>query len=252
MESPALPTVAAEHADGPVPQVLRASFVLKVFYVFCFLALASLGISLLGKWAGNSIAMGGHSDDRALREIVIGKDALVVPGNMIRFEAARRNGEASRLDLYVRWPQMDGYSSAASEAFNHVGGERSILFLSFEPRMMSRDMTSRFEPIYRNLIEDEARPGPGGLGIHRFSENSGYVDEVLVVSHEAGEPFVMRCLAGKTARESLAPCERDIHLGNDLSLTYRMPPELAGEWREVERKIRLLADGFLRAGKRLD
>lgn len=251
MESPALPAAAAEHADAPAPQMLRPSFVLKVFYAFSFLAVASLGISLAGKLAGSGIAMGGHSDDRTLREIVIGKDVLVVPGNMIRFEAARRDGAADRLDLYVRWPQMDGYSGGASDAFNHVDGARSILFLSFEPRMMSRDMTSRFEPIYRNLIEDEARPGPGGLEIHRFVENSGYVDEVLVVSDaSAGEPFVMRCLAGKAARESLAPCERDIHLGDDLSLTYRMPPELAGEWREVEERVRALADGFLRAGKR--
>ena len=249
MESPALSMEAAERADGPAPQILRASFVLKVFYAFGFLAVASLGISLVGKWAGSSIAMGGHSDDAALREIVIGKDALVVPGNMIRFEAARRGGRAERLDLYVRWPQMDGYSAAASDAFNHVGGARSILFLSFEPRMMSRDMTSRFEPIYRNLIEDEARPGPGGLKIHRFAENSGYVDEVLAVSDEAAAaPFVMRCLAGRAARESLAPCERDIHLGRDLSLTYRMPPELAGQWREVDEKVRALAEGFLRAG----
>lgn len=250
MESPALPAAAAEHADGPAPQALRPGFVLKVFYAFCFLAIASLGINLAGKWAGSGIAMGGHSDDRTPREIVLGKDVLAVPGNMIRFAAARRDGEAGRLDLYVRWPQMDGYSSAASDAFNHVDGARGILFLSFEPRMMSRDMSSRFEPIYRNLIEDEARPGPGGLEIHRFAENSGYVDEVLVVSEAtAGEPFVMRCLAGKAARESLAPCERDIHLGHDLSLTYRMPPELAGEWREVERKVRALADGFLRAGR---
>ena len=36
-----------------------------------------------------------------------------------------------------------------------------------------------------------------------------------------------RCLSGPSAEESLAPCERDIHVGDDLSLSYRFPTELA-------------------------
>ena len=232
--------------DG-IPPSVRTGFARKLFYVFAALALVSLAISLAGRWAGHTILMGGHSDDTSLREVVIGNDVLAVPANMIRFEAARRDGAAGRLDLYVRWPRMDGYSVAASDAFNHVDGDRSILFVSLEPRMMSRDMSSRFEPIYRMLIENEARAGPGGLAIHRFSAASGYVDEVLAVAGRPGEePFVMRCLAGPAAKQSLAPCERDIHVGKDLSLVYRIPPGLAGEWPAVEAAIRALAASLLR------
>ena len=243
-----MPSPAIIDAGDGAPLTVRTGFALRLFYVFALLALASAAIAMAGKWAGQSIAMGGHTDSRTVREIVIGDDVVNAPDNMIRFEKARRDGAAARLDLYVRWPQMDGYSAGASDAFNHVGGERSILFVSFEPRMMSRDMSHRFAPIYSNLIEPESRPGPAGLRIHRFTEASGYVDEVLAVAEEAGaEPFVMRCLAGAAARESLAPCERDIHIGKDLSLSYRMPPELAGEWRAVEAGVRDMAHRFLRA-----
>ena len=235
-----------EHAEAAAPAIARAGFARKLFYVFAALALVSVAISLGGRWAGQAIVMGGHSDDATLRRIVIGKDVLSVPANMIRFEAARRDGPAARLDLYVRWPQMDGYSVAAGDAFNHLDGDRSILFVSLEPRMMSRDMSSRFEPIYRRLIEDEARQGPGGLSVHRFTAASGYVDEVLAVgARDGAAPFVMRCLAGPAAKQSLAPCERDIHVGDDLSLTYRMPPQLAAEWPAVEAAIRALAAGLL-------
>ena len=245
-----MPSAALDHAEGAAPSIVRAGIMRKLFYGLAALALMSLGISLAGQWAGQTILMGGHSDDTSLREIVIGNDVLTVPANMIRFEAARRGGAAGRLDLYVRWPQMDGYSIAASDAFNHVGGDRSILFVSLEPRMMSRDMSSRFDPIYSLLIEEGARPGPGGLAIHRFSPESGYVDEVLAVAERPGEePFVMRCLAGAAAKESLAPCERDIHGGKDLSLVYRMPPGLAGEWRAVEAAVRALAGTLLRDGE---
>jgi len=243
-----VPSPAIIDAGDGAPLTVRTGFALKLFYVFALLALASAAIGGVGKWAGQTIAMGGHTDSRTVHEIVIGNDVVNVPDNMIRFEKARQDGNAPRLDLYVRWPQMDGYSAEASDAFNHVDGERSILFISFEPRMMSRDMSHRFAPIYSNLIEPESRPGPAGLRIHRFTEASGYVDEVLAVADEPGaEPFVMRCLAGAAAKESLAPCERDIHVGKDLSLSYRMPPELAGEWRAVEEKVRDMANRFLRS-----
>ena len=242
-----MPSPAIIDAGDGAPLTVRTGFALKLFYVFALLALASAAIGGVGKWAGQTIAMGGHTDSRTVREIVIGNDVLNVPDNMIRFEKARQDGNAPRLDLYVRWPQMDGYSAEASAAFNHAGGAKNILFVSFEPRMMSRDMSHRFAPIYSRLIEPESRPGPAGLRIHRFTEASGYVDEVLAVADEPGaEPFVMRCLAGAAAKESLAPCERDIHVGRDLSLSYRMPPELAGEWRAVEDKVRDMASRFLR------
>lgn len=223
---------------------------LRVFFVFLGLALLSGVISLSGKWVGRSIAMAGHTDDTTVHEIVIGNDVLAVPANAIRFEAARRSGVAARLDLYLRWPQMDGYSHEARDAFNHADGARNILFLTFDVPMMSRDMTGRFEPIYRALVDGPGRAGPAGLTVYPFTEKSGYVDEVLVVGDEGGtQPFVARCLAGDAARESLAPCERDIHIGDGLNLTYRMPAELAGSWREVDEAVREAAGRFLQTGK---
>jgi len=158
-----LQTGAAQALQDGGPRVVRSGFLGRIAVVLGALAALSVGISIAGKWAGRVIAMGGHTDDATVREIVIGKDVLAVPSNMIRFEAARRSGAASRLDLYLRWPQMDGYSHAARDAFNHADGEKSIVFVSFEPRMMSRDMSGRYEPIYRALIEEEGRPGPAGL-----------------------------------------------------------------------------------------
>ena len=244
-------TGAAQTLQDSGPLAIRSGFLVRVSACLAVLAALSAGIAVAGKWAGGVIAMGGHTDDATLREVVIGADTLAVPSNMIRFDAARRSGPASRLDLYLRWPQMDGYSEDARDAFNHAGNRRDILFLSFEEQMMSRDMSGRLEPIYRALTEGPGRAGPAGLTVHAFSAESGYVDEVLIVGDDHGErPFVARCLAGEAARQSLAPCERDIHVGDGLSLVYRMPAELAPSWREVEQAVRETAARFLQTAPR--
>lgn len=236
-------------ADDSLPRMaqgLSPVFLRRVFITFALMALAAAGISLGGKLYGRSIAMGGHTDSQELRQIAIGSDLVVVSENAIRFPAARRDGISGRLDLYFHWPEMTGYSSTLAGDFNHVGAARRILFLSFEERSMSRDMSGRFEPIYRELIQEPGIPGTDGLTHYGFSEKSGYLNEELVVGQTKGEPFVARCLTGGLADESLAPCARDIQLGENLSLSYRFPRELLAHWQALDASIRSKAVSMVR------
>jgi hypothetical protein len=226
----------------------RASLMTRVFYAFAALAVLSLGVSVGGKMLGRSVIMGGHTDDRTPRAIVIGDDVLHVPANMIRQEAARRDGSAERLDLYLRWPSLDGYTASTRDDFNHAGGRKAILFVSVEERSMSQDMSGRLLPIYDTLLRKPGAPAAAGLTAFDFKEGSGYANETLMVGPAAGEaPFAARCLSGASAAESLAPCERDIHVGTSLSLTYRFPAELLPRWRELEAAMRAKAGEFLSA-----
>lgn len=230
-------------------EFVDSRLMMRVFYVFAALATASILISVAGKTIGASIAMDGHSDDQTHREIVIGNNVLSVPANVIRFEKARQPGEAHRLDLYFRWPSLEGYSQAARDDFNNRDGRRNIVFVSIEPRMMSRDMSGRLEPIYRSLIEPAATPGPAGLQAYRFSEAAGYANEELMVGSAAGDTYVARCLTGQAAAESLAGCERDVHFANGLSLTYRFPAQFLGEWKALDAAVRKRVAGFIQSGR---
>ncbi|HEY6631106.1 MAG TPA: hypothetical protein VIZ90_06625 [Rhizobiaceae bacterium] len=230
-------------------EAISPSFVKKVFYVFAALALCSLAISVGGQWLGRSIALGGHTKDASLRTIVIGDNTISAPANAIRFDRQRRDGAAERLDLYLRWPLLDGYSDAARDDFNHARGARNILFLSFEERTMSRDMSGRLEPIYAAMLARPGTAGPGGMTLYAFDAKSGYLNEMLAVAPlPDGQAFVARCLVGESAAESLAPCERDIHVGDNLSLSYRFPRELLGEWRTLDQSVRAKAASMLRIG----
>lgn len=229
---------------------LDERFVVRAFAVFATLTALSVMVSFGGKMLGRSIALAGHSEDTTLREVVIGNNVLAVHGNAIRFERERRDGVASSLHLYLRWPDMQGYTAQSRDDFNNSGGSRNILFLAFEPQMMSRDMSGRFEPIYTALIEPKGTQGPSGLTFHSFIEKSGYTDELLVVGpDEAGRRFVARCLTGTSAAESLAECERDIGVGRELALTYRFPANLLGEWRRMDAAVQAFASGALKTGR---
>ncbi|MBZ9676904.1 hypothetical protein [Mesorhizobium sp. ES1-1] len=234
-------------ADGAEPTVVDSRLMRRVFQTFAALAVLSIAISLGGKWFGRSIAMAGYTDDQTIHKVVIGNNVMAVPANAIRFEQARRDGIASRLDLYLRYPQMTGYSEAARDDFNHTGTSKTIIFMTFEQRVMSRDMSGRFAPIYSALITQPGVPGPGGTTVYSFNEKSGYMNEELIVGKRTGkEPFVARCLGGPSADESLAPCERDIHVGEDLSLTYRFPKEFLGDWQALDTSIESQAARILK------
>lgn len=240
-------TAAAGEAEF---RVADSKLMRRVFYAFAALALFSAGISLAGKWFGHSIAMAGYTDDTSLREVVIGNNVLTVPANYIRFDRARHDGIAARLDLYMRYPQMDGYSQESRDDFNNVGDGRKLVFMSFEPKMMSRDMSGRFAPIYSSLVAQPGKPGPGGLVIYGFTEKSGYLNETLAVAERAGkDPFVARCLSGASAAESLAPCERDVLVGDDLSLSYRFPEQYLGDWEALDAAMMATASRFLKTGR---
>lgn len=225
-------------AEPQSTPLLDSRFMWRVFYIFAAMAVISVAISIAGRYAGRSIAMAGHTDDASIAEVVIGNNVIAAPRNMIRFEQARRNGVASRLDLYLRWPDMTGYTSAARDDFNHAGGTPNILFVSLSESLMSRDMSGRFEPIYSLLTEPTGEVRAGGLALHRFTEKSGYVNEIMLTGVRPGkEPYAVRCLDGDAAQQSLAPCERDIHIGDRLSLVYRFPRELLGDWKALDAAV---------------
>lgn len=216
-------------------EALDSAFMMRVFYCFLAFALLSVAINVAGKQIGKSIAMGGHTDDPTIQEIVIGNHVLRVPSNEIRFEQARRSGVAISLETYLRWPQMTGYAADAHDDFNHVADSRNIVFVSFREQSMSRDMSGRFAPIYEALIEKPGTEGPAGLTHFRFHEKAGYLNEALVVAAQGGPaPFVARCLVGKAAAISLAPCERDVAVGGGLSMMYRFPERLLADWRKLD------------------
>lgn len=210
------------------------------------LGLLALCLVPIGGGLGRMMTAGSHTESRVEREIVVGNDVFRVPENAIRFESARRDGVQPRLDLYLAWPDLEGYSRDRREAFNHLGGDNAIIFLTLEPRELSRDMSGRLKLVYRHLLAPDAANGPAGLLLYRFRQDTDHVGEVLVVGERPGTvPFVARCLSGEAATHSLAPCMRDVLLTQQTSVSYRFPEALLGRWREMDEAVMAKMAAFL-------
>lgn len=229
----------------PDYKVVNSRIMKRLSSGLALLVAVGASIALGAHWYGPTIAMGGHSEDRNLHQITIGNNMLSVPANEIRFDHARADRAASRLDLYLHYPSMEGYSSVRSAAFNLATDQKELIFLSFEESSMSRDMSGRLEPIYRALIEPTPARLEAGLQVYAFTQQSGYRDEELIISNDA-LPFVARCLTPSKSIDMAAPCERDLQFAEGLTLTYRFPRALLEHWQDMEAAIRTRAQTYLR------
>ncbi|WP_147440288.1 hypothetical protein [Notoacmeibacter ruber] len=200
-----------------------------------------------GQKIGQFLALAGHSERTAPIEAVVGNNVLFVPENMIRRAEQRSSGEYSRLDLYMRWPELTGYSRNAADIFNGRTVPRSLIFVTVEPSTTAPDMSARYAGVYRPLLKSPGIAGPAGLQLSAFRRDTGFEKELLAHGIFAdGSLYVARCLAGTDGRQALAGCERDVNIGAGLSITYRFPRELLGDWRTMEPALRDRVNALIR------
>jgi hypothetical protein len=221
----------------------------RLFMGFGVLALLSVVILLGGKLYGRSLIHAGHTSSTQRLEIVIGNDTLSVAANMIRKEEQRHSGKAKRLDLYIHWPSVSGFQDRLAAEFNSVDpATNSIVFVSIMPRMTTRDMAGRFDPVYRKVMTGGPLAAGPELLAHTLSAEHGYIGERLVYSApdmRGGERFVARCQDTDAAHVILAPCETEIHFGETLTAQIRFPARLLNEWRGLHVALPVFLHGLL-------
>ena len=210
---------------------------------------ATAGLAILASLTVG-IAVGGHTDSQTPVTVTIGTDSLRLAANTIRFPSERVDGPAERADLYLTWPQMQGYSAADSQRFNDISQSASLIFLQISQSTMSRDMSGRLEPIYSHLVDGKPALGPYGLTAQRLRADAGYNGETLLTAKRPGEPdYVVRCILPATPAEATSgDCQRDIKLGRDLSVLYRFSSASLADWQHIDAAIRTFVESRLVSG----
>ncbi len=224
--------------------LLSTRFLVRVTATIAVLALATVAISIAGRWFGRHISLAGNTESEAAITLTIGRDTIALPANTIRFPSERHDGPAERVDLYLAWPQMQGYSKETRERFDDIAQSSGLIFLQITQSTMSRDMSGRLEPIYSHLIEGAAEPFAHGLTLHRLRADAGYNGEVLLTApRENGAAYVVRCILPASADMATSgDCQRDIKVGKDLSVLYRFSSRHLADWDHIDAAIRTFVE----------
>ncbi len=230
-------------AESTVPEegpLVSNRFLAKIVLFLALMACLTGAVVLGGGWLGKRIKLAGHTDSTEFVHVVIGRDRLSLPKNVIRFETQRQSGTAERLDLYLLWPEMEGFSGAKSTRFNDLTKSDQLIFLQVTQSVMSRDMSGRVEPIYAHYFTGEPVDAGYGLSLHRFSEAAGYDKDVLLTAHLANGPdYAVRCVIPARPEDATSgDCQRDIFVGQDLSVLYRFSSNLLPQWQELDDAVR--------------
>jgi hypothetical protein len=215
---------------------LMRRVVVIVVIILVFVAALNFGI----KWYGDRILQAGHTTATDEVQITIGNDRLKLAKNTLRVPSERQDGERERVDLYLTWPELEGYEDANRAAFDDPAKAAGLIFIQLSQSTMSEDMSGRFGPIYSRLTEEEPVPLKHGLMLHRLRADSGYGKEVILTGKREGEnDYVVRCLLPQTPQEATgSDCQRDIHAGQDLSLFYRFSASLLPQWAKLDADIK--------------
>lgn len=216
--------------------LLSPRFTYGLIAVLGLLAILVMAVSLSSQWLGENLARAGHTSSRESVDVFIGQDHLRLPANVIRFESQRVTGVVERVDLYLTWPALEGYSDETRHVFNDVDQPEKLIFVQIAQSTMSRDMSGRLEPIYRHVLEPNPQPGPAGLTRYDAKPSSSYAGEVFFTAPRPDGPsFALRCLLPESpAASTSADCQRDFHAGKDLSILYRFSAKLLPEWQAID------------------
>ena len=216
--------------------------------VVLLLGALTIAIVVGGHWVGQRISLAGHTTSTQTFDITIGEDSLRLAANTIRFPSERIDGVTERVDLYLTLPQMQGYTDANRMDFNDISRSSSLVFLQLTQSTMSRDMSGRLEPIYAHLIDGKAFAGPHGLTAYRLRADAGYGGEVLLTAARSGKTdYVVRCLLpSEPEKATSGDCQRDVKIGNDLSLLYRFSSNRLGDWEHIDAELQAFVKTRLR------
>jgi hypothetical protein len=219
--------------------LLSTGFLIRITAAIALLAILTLAISIGGRWFGARVSLAGNTESTAPVTLTIGRDTLQLPENTLRFPSQRRSGTSERADLYLAWPQMQGYSRDNRDRFDNVAESADLVFLQITQATMSRDMSGRYDPIYSHLTTPNPEPFANGMTLHRLRADAGYGDEVLLTAPREGEPdYVVRCVLPATPEMATSgDCQRDIKIGRDLSVLYRFSSRHLAEWDHIDAAI---------------
>ncbi|MBI1204976.1 MAG: hypothetical protein GC182_20935 [Rhodopseudomonas sp.] len=196
-----------------------------VFAAVCVTATLYVAYVLWPRWPDVPVAL-----DAPSLPISIAGVAFNIEPAAIRIPLQRRAGSLTRVDLAYLWPSLTPPDPTV-KIINGVAvdpNERLFAVIQVDDGVMP--LAERVQSIYPRYLTPEPQPGPDGLTLRPFRNDTPYQGEELVFDQSAPEHFMARCSRKGVINSGTCLLERKI---GDADITFRFPRSWLKDWKSV-------------------
>lgn len=202
---------------------------LLVFIAVIAVAAVYVAYVLWPRWPDVPVAL----DQPALPVVVAGAQFNIEPA-AIRQAVQRKPGTQERIDLAYLWPSLKPPDPALKSVDGVPVNPNERLFVTIQSVDGTLPLMERVQTIYPRYMVPQPQPGPEGLTLRGFRDDTPYKGEELVFESQAPEHFLARCsLKGVN---SSGGCLLERRVG-DAALTFRFPRDWLNDWQTLARGI---------------
>jgi len=221
-----------------------------IFPALVILAVAGLSTLFLYYYFGPTPAelLGREPRGSAKTEKVsamIGGAHFSVPENYTRYRAQRSGGAITALDMHALLPGFEPFSPDEARKFSDNAPDSPVIFFTLRDAGATLDAERRLRDVYsRHFMNPRAEPGPSGLDLFRFRDDSGYKDQDLLVGGDAQGRLALLLCERETATNESPNCSRTVLLTPKLALSYRYKRSWIEDWQQIDRTLLNLIRAF--------
>ena len=211
--------------------------------ILIVLMLVAIAVFMLRTYTGMG-ALGGFSSNTEPTTIEIAHTRLFVPRNIIRFRDQRESPALSKLDLFVKWPTMKGFTSENAATFQDTNKTTELIFITLEAGKPLHPAQQKLKELYRRFFTNSPWRGPAGLIGNALDSSSGYLSEDVLYAQHDDELFLTRCLQeGKGLTNNLQlTCIYEFTFEDGINVYIRFHRSLLADWQALDERVkRLLA-----------
>lgn len=207
---------------------------LLVFTAVIAVAATYVAYVLWPRWPETRVAV----DAPALPIVVAGVQLNIEPA-AIRQAVQRKPGMQERIDLNYLWPSLKP-PDPALRAINDVPvNPNGRLFLTIQSSDGTLPLMERVQTIYPRYLVPQPQPGPDGLTLRGFRDDTPYKGEELVFDSKTPQRFLARCSRkGVTSSvvNSAGNCLLERRIG-DADIMIRFPRDWLNDWQALAQGI---------------
>ena len=202
---------------------------LLVLIAVIAMAAVYVGYVLWPRWPEVPVAL----DAPTLPIVVSGVQFNIEPA-AIRQAVQRKPGMQERIDLAYLWPSLKPPDPSLKTIDGQPVDPNERLFVSIQTVDGTLPLMERVQTIYPRYMVAQPQPGPEGLTLRGFRDDTPYKGEELVVESEKPEHFMARC--SLTGVRSSGGCLLERRIG-DADIVFRFPRDWLNDWKTLARGI---------------